>query len=164
MKTYRSMKEELLSTESEMKQYQQGIARDIEKIGQYTDLSKLWERGITWAKENLGKRQTLLIIGGAVVGFMVVNYLVGGRSRRRVVEVGNSNAGGQVIVQREEAPSMLGSLINLAVRTFVLALARKLLVEAMKRMEKNSGQGSEKVGTGYATGSYRPAAKQGTNN
>jgi hypothetical protein len=164
MKTYRSMKEELLNTESEMKQYQQGISRDIEKIGEYADVSKLWEKGVAWAKETFSKRQTLLIVGGAVVGFMVVSYLVGGR-RRRVVEVSpNTGNGGQVVVQREEEPSMLGALINMAVKTFVLALARKLLLEAMKRMEKNADKTDAKADGGYAAGGYRTTAKQPANN
>ncbi len=151
MKTYRTMKEELLSTESEIKQYERGIAQDIRTIGENATvgkalgkgLSSIWEQGVEYGKSLLQNRKALLIIGGGVAAYFLISGMLGS-GRRRVVHTTPEGNGGTVVVHDDDEPNFLMQLINVAVKTFVLALARRLLLEFLKEQEKSKAKEKEK--------------------
>jgi vacuolar-type H+-ATPase subunit E/Vma4 len=121
----------LSELKTEVDRVEQDLARDIHTISQMTEPSRMLERIKEGAVRLLSQKRTLYIVGGIVVGFLVVRALFSSSSK--AVERYDPKTG--VVIRQSRGNSLVVQLLKMAVQTFVLHYARKLLVEYMDRKQ-----------------------------
>jgi hypothetical protein len=116
-----SLQETINLLKTRLEGAEQKIIHNIEDLGALsTNMRKTWQRTSALARRLASDRRTYLIAGGIVIGFLVLRALLG-RSESRP----QSNRRMPVVVSKPR--SLLYELFVMAVQTFVLHYARKLL-------------------------------------
>lgn len=134
MASPQSVQQQMKDMAREMQSLGGSIERDMLQLQQATDVGKWVDRSADWIKQLASKPRNLWIAGGIVGGYLLLSALFGS-SRDRVVK----SDGAQIIVQRESQGSLLGSLVRTAMQTFILMVARKLLMDYLQKNKPQTG-------------------------
>lgn len=112
------------------------ISRNLEDLGAASEKLKVsLGRTTQLARRVLTDRRTYFIAGGIVVGYMALRMFMG-RNEGRAVSVGPKRA--VVVAGRQR--SLLHELLIVAIQTFVLHYARKLLKDYLEKQEASASK------------------------
>lgn len=129
MATPQSVQQQMQDMAREMKSLGGSIERDMLHLQQSTDVGKWVDRSADYIKHLVSKPRNLWLAGGILGGYLLLSALFGSSRSTRVLK----GEGQQIIVQREAEGSLLGSLLRTALQTFVLMVARKLLMDYLQK-------------------------------
>lgn len=114
--------------------YEQQLSKQVHSLLDSLKLENILRGLRNFFRHQLWRRRTLYALGAAAVVYMLLKGLLGGgRSRVRVLPAADTVAAEQVVVSGSRRGGFWSSLIQDAIRTFLLSYARKVLMDYVAR-------------------------------
>jgi hypothetical protein len=114
--------------------YEQQLSKQVHSLLDSLKLENILRGLRNFFRHQLWRRRTLYALGAAAVVYILLKGLLGGGGRRvRVLSASGTGAAEQVVVDGGSRGGFWTSLIQDAVRTFLLSYARKVLTDYMSR-------------------------------
>lgn len=117
----------------QVKQYEQSLQQDMNHFIEMADTSKLADRARETFTRLTKDKRTLFALLGVAVSLIIVRELLYANRPRRRTSVSNPNA---VVSASRRKSSFLMEMVIMAMRTFALHYARKILIEYLERADR----------------------------